>query len=56
MFSLAAATLKQAWQDLPEITAISDNLIVEETEEGINIVIADQRRPRHVPRGVEISL
>jgi chemotaxis protein MotB len=42
MFSLAAATLKQAWQDLPEITAISDNLLVEETKDGINIVISDQ--------------
>lgn len=42
-FSLAAASLKQAWQDLPEITAISENIIMEETEEGLNIVIADQQ-------------
>ncbi|MCB1518325.1 MAG: flagellar motor protein MotB [Hyphomicrobiaceae bacterium] len=41
-FSLAAATLKQAWQDLPDITSVSDNLIVQETNEGLNIVIADQ--------------
>lgn len=41
-YSLAAATLKQAWQELPEITHLSDNLIVEQTEEGTNILIADQ--------------
>jgi chemotaxis protein MotB len=41
-FSLAAASLKQAWQDQPDITALADNLIVEETQEGINIIIADQ--------------
>ena len=41
-FALAAASLKQAWQDLPEITAVADNIVVEETEEGLNIVIADQ--------------
>lgn len=41
-FSLAAASLKQAWKDLPDITHVSDNLIVEDTEEGVNIVIADQ--------------
>lgn len=41
-FSLAAASLRQAWRELPDITSVSDNLIVEETEEGLNIVIADQ--------------
>ena len=41
-FSLAAASLKQAWQDQPDITALADNLIVEETQDGINIIIADQ--------------
>lgn len=51
MFSLASATLKQAWQDLPEITAIADNLIVEETEEGINIVISNQSGRAMFPEG-----
>jgi len=41
-FALAAATLRQAWRELPDITSISDNLIVEETEDGLNILIADQ--------------
>jgi len=41
-FSLAAASLKQAWQDQPDITTMAENLIVEETQDGLNIVIADQ--------------
>lgn len=50
-FSLAAATLKQAWQDLPDITSVSDNLIVQETEEGLNITIADQEGRPMFPEG-----
>ena len=41
-YSLAAASLKQAWQDLPDITTVSDHITVEDTEEGLNIVIADR--------------
>ncbi len=50
-FALAAASLKQAWQDLPDITAISKNLILEETEEGLNIVISDQDGRAMFPEG-----
>ena len=47
-FALAAASLRQAWEELPDITEISDNIIVEETEEGlyaisVPIVDADGR-------------
>lgn len=41
-FALAAASLRQAWEELPDITEISDNIIVEETEEGLNIMLVDQ--------------
>lgn len=51
LFALASASLKQAWQELPEITQISDNLIVEDTEEGVNIVIADQEGRPMFPQG-----
>jgi chemotaxis protein MotB len=50
-FALAAASLKQAWQDLPEITAVADNIIVEETKEGLNILIADQEGHAMFPEG-----
>lgn len=50
-FSLAAVSLRQAWQDLPDITSISDNLIIQETEEGLNILIADQEGRAMFPEG-----
>lgn len=50
-FALAAASLKQAWQDLPDITAVSDNIIFEDTSEGLNIVIADQDGRAMFPEG-----
>lgn len=50
-YALAAASLKQAWQDQPDITALADNLIVENTEDGLNIVIADQQGRAMFPEG-----
>ena len=50
-YSLAAASLKQAWQDLPDITAVADHIIVEDTEEGLNIVLADQDGRAMFPEG-----
>src|ERR1700753_869707 len=41
-FALAAASLRQALQDLPEITEISKNIMFEETNEGLNLEIVDQ--------------
>ncbi len=41
-FSLAAASLRQALQDMPDISEISKNVMVEETKEGLNIEIVDQ--------------
>lgn len=50
-FALAAASLKQAWQDLPDITNISDNLILTPTKDGLNITIADQDGRAMFPEG-----
>jgi chemotaxis protein MotB len=41
-FSAAAASLRQAWQSMPEVAELSSHLLVEETPEGINIEIVDQ--------------
>jgi len=41
-FATAAASLRQAWQEMPEITEISSNIILEESEEGLNIMLVDQ--------------
>lgn len=41
-FAAAAASLRQAWQEMPEIMELSDSLQVEETPEGIHIQLVDQ--------------
>ena len=41
-FALASASLRQALQDMPELTEISKNVIFEETSKGLNLEIVDQ--------------
>jgi chemotaxis protein MotB len=41
-FALASASLRQALQDMPEITEASKHIMVEETKQGLNIEIVDQ--------------
>jgi chemotaxis protein MotB len=50
-FHSAAASIRQAWQAMPDITQISDNLLVEETEDGLNIRIIDQEGRPMFPEG-----
>jgi len=41
-FALAAASLRQALQDMPELTESSKHIMFEETRQGFNIEIVDQ--------------
>ena len=41
-FALASASLRQAMQDMPEITELSKHVMIEETKQGLNIEIMDQ--------------
>ena len=41
-FLSAAASLRQALQDMPEITEVSKHVMFEETDEGLNIRLVDQ--------------
>ncbi len=50
-FALAAASVRQALQDMPEITEASKNIMVEETKEGLNIEIVDQDGRSMFPDG-----
>lgn len=50
-FSTAAATLRQALQDMPELTEISQNVIIQETPDGLAIQIADQDGRSMFPEG-----
>ncbi|MET0278136.1 MAG: flagellar motor protein MotB [Pseudorhodoplanes sp.] len=50
-FALASASLRQALQELPEISEVSKNIMMEETEEGLNIEIVDQDGRSMFPEG-----
>jgi chemotaxis protein MotB len=41
-FALASASLRQALQDMPELTEISKHVMFEETKQGLNLEIVDQ--------------
>jgi chemotaxis protein MotB len=50
-FAHAAATLRQAWQSLPEVAALSSNIIVEETPDGLAVTLVDQDNRPMFPEG-----
>jgi chemotaxis protein MotB len=50
-FALATASLRQALQDMPELTKISKHLMIEETKDGLNIEIVDQDGRSMFPDG-----
>ena len=52
-FALAAASLRQALQDLPEISEISKHIMIEETKQGLNIEIVDQDGRSMFPEGAK---
>ena len=52
-FALAAASLRQAMQDMPEISELSRHIMVEETDTGLNIEIVDQDGRSMFPDGAK---
>ncbi len=52
-FALASASLRQALQDMPEITEASKQIMVEETKQGLNIEIVDQDGRSMFPDGAK---
>ena len=50
-FALASASLRQALQDMPELTEASKHVMVEESREGLNIDIVDQDGRSMFPEG-----
>jgi chemotaxis protein MotB len=50
-FALAAASLRQALQDMPDLTELSKNIMLEETKEGLNIEMVDQDGRSMFPDG-----
>lgn len=41
-FSTASVSLRQAWQEMPELMQISSQILVEEVPEGLNIQLVDE--------------
>src|ERR1700675_17838 len=52
-FALAAASLRQALQDMPELTEASKHIMLEETKQGLNIEIVDQDGRSMFPDGAK---
>ncbi len=52
-FALAAASLRQALQDMPELTEASKHIMVEEAKDGLNIEIVDQDGRSMFPEGAK---
>jgi chemotaxis protein MotB len=50
-FALAAASLRQALQAMPELTEASRHIVIEENQEGLNIDIVDQDGSSMFPEG-----
>lgn len=50
-FSSAAASLRQSWQEMPEIKALSSNILMDETPEGTLIQFVDQDNRPMFPEG-----
>jgi chemotaxis protein MotB len=52
-FSLASASLRQALQEMPEISEASKHIMLEETKQGLNIEIVDQDGRSMFPDGAK---
>ncbi len=50
-FATAAASLRQAWQEMPDILELSDQIIFQETPDGLDIQIVDEEGRSMFPPG-----
>jgi chemotaxis protein MotB len=53
-FALAAESLRQALQDMPELTEASKHIMIEESKDGLNIEIVDQDGRSMFPEGAKL--
>ena len=54
-FAMASDALRQAWQELPEITSLSENIAIQDTREGLEIQLIDQEgRAMFAPNSAEL--
>ena len=50
-FALASASLRQAMQEMPDLTELSKHIMIEESKQGLNIEIVDQDGRSMFPEG-----
>jgi chemotaxis protein MotB len=50
-FALAAVSLRQALQDMPEIAEVSKNIVIEESKDGLDLSLVDQDGRAMFPEG-----
>jgi len=50
-FGLAAASLRQAFQDMPEIAELSKNIVITPTQKGLDVSLVDQDGRSMFPEG-----
>ncbi|MCB1481026.1 MAG: flagellar motor protein MotB [Rhodobiaceae bacterium] len=50
-FATAAVSLRQAWQEMPELMEISSQILVEEVPDGLNIQLVDEDGRSMFPEG-----
>jgi chemotaxis protein MotB len=55
-FALASASLRQALQDMPELTEVSKHIMFEETKQGLNLEIVDQDGRSMFAEGSKVPL
>src|SRR3982075_4245265 len=53
-FALASASLRQALQDMPELTEVSKHIMFEATSQGLNLEIVDQDGRSMFPDGSKV--
>jgi chemotaxis protein MotB len=53
-FALAAASLRQALDELPDVAELSKHIMIEETRQGLNIEIVDQDGRSMFPEGSKV--
>jgi chemotaxis protein MotB len=52
-FALAVASLRQTFQEMPELTEISRHLVITEVNQGLNVEIVDQNGRSMFPQGAK---
>ena len=55
-FKAAAESIQQAWQAMPQVTDIAQNLRVEQTDDGLDSKIMDQEGRRMFPEGSKFPI